>query len=74
MRVVLTRPRYHTFLIAPPLGMGYVSSYLRSRGHETLLLDALNLDLGSEEIVAECRRFGARIVGIYLLSPSSSLG
>lgn len=68
MNVVLTRPNYHTHIISPPIGMGYVSSYLRKHGHDTKIIDGVNLGLDNDEIVRRCEEFGAKLVGIYVLS------
>jgi len=48
--------------------MGYVSSYLKSRGHETKIIDGLNLGLNNDQILQECKNFGAKLVGVYVLS------
>lgn len=66
MKVVLTRPNYHSHLITPQLGMGYISSYLKSHGITTSVIDGLNLGLTNEEIARRCE--GADIVGINCLS------
>ena len=68
MRVAIIRPNYSSHIVAPPLGMGYVSAYLKSRGHETKIVDGLNLNLNNDQIVQECINFGAKLVGIYVLS------
>jgi radical SAM superfamily enzyme YgiQ (UPF0313 family) len=66
MKIALVRPRYKTHLITPPLGLGYLSSYLKSRGHEIKIIDGLNLDLSNEEITEACRDYD--IVGITCLT------
>ncbi len=66
MLVALTRPNYDTHLITPPLGLGYLSSYLKKHGHETKIIDGLNLSLNNDEIVERCKK--ADLVGIAALS------
>ena len=68
MNVVLTRPSYNTHIISPPIGMGYVASYLKKHGHNTIIIDGLNLDLSNEEIVRRCEVLNAKLIGIYILS------
>jgi radical SAM superfamily enzyme YgiQ (UPF0313 family) len=66
MKVVLTRPNYPTHLITPPLGIGYLTSYLKREGIETQIIDGLNLGMTNQEIVRRCRE--AEVVGISILS------
>ncbi len=66
MKVALTRPNYHSHLITPPLGLGYLSSFLKSKGVETKIVDGLNLLLSNEEIVERVSE--AEIVGVSVLS------
>ncbi len=68
MKVVITRPKYNTHIVSPPLGMGYLSSYLKKYGHEVKIIDGLNLDLDNDEIVRRSIEYGAKLVGIYCLS------
>jgi len=70
MKVALTRPNYHTHLITPPLGIGYLSSYLKSKGVVTKIVDGLNLRMSNEEIVervAECELVGLTVLTDYYL-------
>ena len=66
MKVVLVRPNYHSHLITPILGLGYISSYLKQRGIDTTIVDGLNRNLSTAEIVERCR--DADLVGINCLS------
>lgn len=65
-KVILCRPNYKTHLITPPLGLGYISSYLESKGYATEIIDGLNLALSNEDIVERCA--GADIIGISCMS------
>lgn len=66
MKVALTRPNYHSHLITPQLGLGYISSYIRERGFKSSIIDGLNLGLTNGEIVQRCA--DADLVGINCLS------
>ena len=66
MKIVLARPNYHTHLITPPLGLGYLSSYLKKFGHDVLIIDGLNLSLNNKEIARMSA--GAGLAGVQILS------
>lgn len=66
MQIILTRPNYHTHLITPPLGLGYLSSYLKKHGHQVEIIDGLNLSLSNAEIARLCA--GAGLAGVQILS------
>jgi len=66
MKIALVRPRYKTHLITPPLGIGYLSSYLKSKGWQTKIIDGLNLNLSNDEIVEMCQE--CEIIGITCLT------
>ena len=65
-KIVFIRPNYRSHLITPPLGLGYLSSFLRAKGYETQIIDALNLDCSPQRIAELCE--GADIVAINCLS------
>jgi len=66
MNITLLRPCYHTHLITPPLGLGYLSSFLRRRGHSVNIVDALNEELGPGDAALRCADSDA--VGITALT------
>ena len=66
MRITLTRPQYYTHLITPPLGIGYISAYVRRAGIECRIVDGLNLGLGASALADACAE--ADLVGISCLS------
>jgi radical SAM superfamily enzyme YgiQ (UPF0313 family) len=53
---------------APPLGIGYIASYLEEEGHEVKILDASALELSLEETVARIMEFGPELVGLSVLT------
>ncbi len=46
MKIVLVRPNYESHLITPPIGLGYLSSYLRENAIQVKIIDGLcsNID------------------------------
>jgi len=66
VHVALTRVNYYTHLITPPLGLGYLCSYLRTHGVDAFIVDGLNRSLSNEQIVQACTE--ADVVGISCLS------
>lgn len=48
----------------PPLGLCSLAAYARSKGHQVLLIDALNLGLSLDEVAARVKQFAPRFVGI----------
>lgn len=48
--------------------MGYLSSFLKSKGHQVEVIDGLNTGLSNEDIVQCCIDFKADLVGVYCLS------
>jgi len=66
MKVALCRPNYQSHLITPPLGIGYLSSYLKMEGVETKIIDGLKSNMNEEEIVKEAS--WADLVGVTMMS------
>jgi len=70
MKIALIRPNYETHIITPPLGLGYISSYLKKFGYEVRFIDGLNLRLKNEEIVkrvGDCEVIGIGVLTDYYL-------
>ncbi|MFH0800767.1 MAG: radical SAM protein [bacterium] len=66
MKIMLVRPNYRGFLIAPPLGLGYLSSFMAAHGERPTILDGLRDGLSNERLVEGCA--GADLVGINVMS------
>lgn len=64
--IALVRPNYRSHLITPPLGLGYLSSYLKNEGYKTRIIDGLNLNHSVDYIINQCD--GVDIVGISCMS------
>ncbi len=68
MKVVLIRPNYDSHIITPPLGLGYLSSFLKRDGIKTVIIDGLREKLGSEEILQRVLTERPDAVGITCLT------
>jgi radical SAM superfamily enzyme YgiQ (UPF0313 family) len=68
MKVVLVRPNYKSHIITPPLGIGYISSYLKSNGIETVIIDALKEGLTNQQVVDQVLSHKPVAVGITCLT------
>lgn len=62
MKVALVLPNYHSHIITPPLGIGYLSSYLKKSGFDTVVVDAHNRALSQDEVLHLCS--DSEVVGI----------
>jgi len=69
-KIVLVRPNYRnkTRIISPPLGIGYLSSYLRKNNIEVKVIDALKDNLDTKEVVRRVLAQKADAVGITCLT------
>ena len=41
MKILLLQPRYETYLVTPPLGLGYIASSLMEAGNEVVIEDCI---------------------------------
>src|SRR3989344_2280410 len=73
MKVLLINPNYREVykyvgreatMISPPMGLAYLASYLRNNKVEVKILDACALDLDSDKILEEIKKFDPDYVGI----------
>lgn len=67
-KIALIRPFYQSHIITPPLGLGYLSSFLKSKGHSVLIIDALRDNLSNDEILEKLKAEKIKLVGITCLS------
>jgi len=68
MNVALVRPFFSSATVPPPLGIGYLSSYLKSFGHNVILIDALKDNLNETDILRILQNNAIDILGITCLS------
>src|SRR5512137_2512132 len=66
LTLALVRPSHPALFVTPPLGIAYLSSYLKRAGYQPLLLDALPERLSLDELVRQCE--GRDIVGINTMT------
>jgi len=68
MKIVLVRPNYKSHIITPPLGLGYLASYLRQNGMETRIIDGLRNNLSPDETMRMIAAENPDAVGITCLT------
>ena len=61
MNILLISPKYDSYIIAPHIGLGYLSSSLKKNGHKVKILDGLR-----EEIIYDHKEWD--IVGVSAMS------
>ncbi|HEY5974235.1 MAG TPA: radical SAM protein [Geobacteraceae bacterium] len=54
----------------PPLGLAYLSAFLKGRGFEVSLLDMQGLLMDSEELVRKIKYYAPDLVGITAMTPT----
>ncbi|MFH0936749.1 MAG: radical SAM protein [Candidatus Daviesbacteria bacterium] len=68
MKIVLVRPNYSSHIITPPLGIGYLSSYLKKQGINVKIIDALKENLSLEDLILKIFSQKPDVVGITCLT------
>jgi len=68
MRLTLVRPRYNGLVVTPPMGIGYLSGYLKRHGHECHIVDAQRDNLTLAQTVAEILALKPDAVGVTCLT------
>lgn len=68
MKTALVRPNYASHIITPPLGIGYLSAYLRQNGVPAILIDGLRDGLDNDQIVARLLREDVKVAGVTCLT------
>ena len=68
MKVVLVRPNYKSHIITPPLGLGYLSSFLKEHGIDTKIIDGLRDNVSKENLVKHILAERPEAVGITCLT------
>ncbi len=68
MKIVLTRPKYNSHIITPPLGLGYLASYLKKNGVTAVIIDGLRDKLTHEELLRRVLSENPDAVGITCLT------
>lgn len=68
MKIILVRICHHSLQLVPPLGLGYMSSYLNKHGIETVIIDGLRDNLSNEQILEIVKKEKPDAVGIGCLT------
>ncbi|MBN1364225.1 MAG: radical SAM protein [Syntrophaceae bacterium] len=68
MKIALVRPNYKSHIITPPLGLGYLSSYLKKNGIDTVIIDGLKERLDSRWMIKRILEFKPDAVGVTCLT------
>jgi|APSaa5957512576_1039674.scaffolds.fasta_scaffold03968_5 anaerobic magnesium-protoporphyrin IX monomethyl ester cyclase len=68
MKIVLVRPNYESHIITPPIGLGYLSSYLREYGIKVKILDGLRDNIDSATLQKRILNEDPDAVGITCLT------
>jgi len=53
MKIAFVRPHYKGHIITPPLGLGYLSSYLNKFGIKTVLIDGPKERFNTQRMIKE---------------------
>jgi len=67
-KVVLVRPNYDSHIITPPLGLGYLASYLQQHGIDARIIDALRDGVAEDALVEQIASERPDLVGITCLT------
>lgn len=68
MKVLLVRPVSDTYIISPPIGLGYLATALRKHGHEAHILDCAKSNTDFKEFDDYVRKIRPDVVGIQVWS------
>ncbi|KKR33251.1 MAG: Anaerobic magnesium-protoporphyrin IX monomethyl ester cyclase, Elongator protein 3/MiaB/NifB family [Candidatus Gottesmanbacteria bacterium GW2011_GWC2_39_8] len=67
-KIVLVRPKYNGHIITPPLGLGYLSAYLKKHSIETVIIDGLRDNLSNNHLIQRILSEKPDAVGITCLT------
>lgn len=68
MKIVFARPDYRSHIITPPLGLGYLSSYLSQFGISTVIIDGLNERFNAQRMIKKIAELKPDAVAITCLT------
>ncbi|PIS08805.1 hypothetical protein COT75_04985 [Candidatus Beckwithbacteria bacterium CG10_big_fil_rev_8_21_14_0_10_34_10] len=69
MRILLLQPNYDAHIVHPPLGLGYLASFLKTKGHhQVLIFDGTLKNASLNDFLTAISKFKADLVGISVLS------
>lgn len=68
MKVLLVRPISDTYIISPPIGLGYLATALRKANHDPRILDCTKAKFGFRDFEEFIRKDGPDVVGFQVWS------
>ena len=68
MRVLLFQPNYDTHVVHPSLGLGYIASFLETKGYDVDIFDGTREKAQEEDFLKKIEDFKADVVGITVLA------
>lgn len=68
MKVLLINLNYDAHITHPPLGLGYIASFLRNKGHEVEIFDGTVHNAKDNDYLDKIKDYDPGIVGISVLS------
>ena len=68
MKIILVLPKFETHIITPPLGIGYLASALKERGHEVILLDCVLKEIGPKDFGEILQKEKPDVVGVSAMT------
>ncbi len=68
MKIALVRPNYRSHIITPPLGLGYLSAYLKKHGISTVIIDGLKENLNLRRMIKRLHDLKPDAVAITCLT------
>src|SRR4030043_482370 len=68
MKIVLVRPNYPSHIITPPLGLGYLASFLKNKGIDAVIIDGLREKLDNQAVLKKIIALKPNAVGLTCLT------
>lgn len=72
MRILLVKPNTFRDTIQPPVGLGYLASAVRKRGHGVKVLDAMRWNMTDAEVIRSAVTWRPDVLGIQCFSTDVS--
>lgn len=69
MKILLIHPPAIGEIPEPPLGIGYLASYLDSQGHTVRAMDMAAIGVSLDELKLEIEAFNPKVVGVSFITP-----
>lgn len=68
MKILLMEPNYDSHVVHPPLGLGYLASYLETENHSVSIFDGTLKNATEEDFLEVISNFSPDLVGISVLT------